>query len=122
MSSSANVNNATEEKALSLVFHALSDHTRRELLSRLAEGSAIVTELAKPFDISLPAVGKHLRVLEKAGLVQRNVNGRVHRCSLDAAPLRNASQWLAYYQQFWGEALDALVEYVQNDLDQENNA
>lgn len=81
----------------------------------------MVTELAAPFDMSLPAVGKHLRVLEKAGLVQRTVSGRIHRCSLNALPLRDAGQWLAHYQEFWDETLDALIEYIQTDTDQEKN-
>lgn len=103
---------------LDLVFRALADQTRRELLSRLAKGPAMVTELATPFDMSLPAVGKHLRVLERAGLVQRTIRGRVHRCSLNALPLRNAGQWLANYQRFWGESLDALNRYIQDDANQ----
>lgn len=115
MLSSAKSNNATPEKSLNLVFRALSDQTRRELLARLAEGPAMVTELAKPFDMSLPAVGKHLRVLENAGLVQRTISGRVHRCALNALPLRSADDWLATYEQFWGETLDGLSKYLHDD-------
>lgn len=121
MLSSTNRKSASEEGDLDLVFRALGDQTRRELLSRLGEGSAMVTELARPFDMSLPAVGKHLRVLEKAGLVRRTITGRVHRCSLNAEPLRDAGQWLAHYQKFWDETFDALIEYIQNDAEKEND-
>lgn len=107
--------NNVSEQQLDLVFRALGDRTRREILARLANGSEKVTDLARPFDMSLPAVGKHLRVLEKAGLVQRTVNGRVHNCSLTALPLQSADQWLAHYQQFWGGTLDALSAHFQDD-------
>lgn len=117
MLSSATAESASEEAELDLVFRALGDQTRRAILCRLADGPAMVTELAKPFDMSLPAVGKHLRVLEKSGLIQRTINGRVHRCSLNALPLRDADHWLAHYQQFWEETFDALVEYMQNEKD-----
>ncbi|MEM8682180.1 MAG: metalloregulator ArsR/SmtB family transcription factor [Pseudomonadota bacterium] len=103
------------DENLDLVFRALGDRTRRQLLARLSQGSAMVTELAEPFDMSLPAVGKHLRVLEKAGLVKRTITGRVHRCALDATPLRTAEEWLAHYRVFWGETLDALEDYVRKD-------
>jgi DNA-binding transcriptional ArsR family regulator len=108
---------AASERKLDLVFRALSDRTRRRLLSRLSEGSAMVTELAAPFDMSLPAVGKHLRVLEKAGLVQRTIDGRIHQCALDATPLKNANEWLSRYRKFWGETLDALDEYIRKNPD-----
>lgn len=100
---------------LDLVFKALGDQTRRELLARLSKGPAMVTELAKPFDMSLPAVGKHLRVLEKAGLVERCISGRVHQCALNPLPLKNAREWLSHYQQFWNETLDALSGYLRDD-------
>lgn len=103
------------EHQLDLVFRALGDGTRREILAQLSQGSAKVTDLAKPFDMSLPAVGKHLRVLEKAGLVQRSVEGRIHNCSLSALPLKSADQWLAHYQQFWGDTLGALATHFRDD-------
>jgi predicted transcriptional regulator len=78
---------------LDLVFRALGHETRRKLLSQLTEVQAMVSELAKPFNMSLPAIGKHLRVLEKAGLVRRTINGRVHRCRLNALPMKDAGQW-----------------------------
>ena len=102
-----------QEERLDRVFRALGDQTRRNLLARLTEGPAMVTQLAKPYDMSLPAVGKHLRVLESAGLIERTIDGRVHRCTLNALPLRSAGDWLERYEQFWSESLDSLSEYVQ---------
>lgn len=95
------------------VFRALADRTRRALLARLERSPASITELAEPFAMSLPAVSKHVRVLESAGLVTREVDGRVHRCSFDPAPLREADAWLAHYRGFWGETLDALADFVE---------
>jgi DNA-binding transcriptional ArsR family regulator len=103
------------EDSLDRVFHALSDRTRRALLRRLEAGPAMVTELAKPFDISLPAISKHLRVLEEAALIERQVDGRIHRCSLNAAPLESADRWLERYRIFWTERLRALARYVEDD-------
>lgn len=103
------------EDRLDRVFGALSDCTRRALLARLSQDAAKITDLAEPFDMSLPAVSKHLRVLERAGLVQRTIDGRVHRCSLDAAPLEEADRWLARYRVFWEEALDNLARFVGKD-------
>lgn len=112
----------SREANLDLVLSALSDRTRRELLARLADGTAMVTELAQPFDMSLPAVSKHLKVLEKAGLVDRTIDGRVHRCSLNVLPLVTVREWLEHYEAFWGETLDALSEYVQRDGGSDSNA
>lgn len=100
---------------LDIVFHALSDQTRRALIARLASGPSIVTELAEPFEMSLPAVSKHLRVLENAGLVARRVDGRIHRCSLIAEPLYEAELWLEGYRSFWEDTLGALAHYVEHD-------
>lgn len=119
MLSSAKESWASPQEHLDLVFKALGDQTRRKLLARLSEGPAMVTELAKPFDMSLPAVGKHLRVLEKAGLVGRTITGRVHRCELNALPLKNAGDWLNHYQMFWNVTLDALSGYIQQESDNE---
>jgi DNA-binding transcriptional ArsR family regulator len=102
------------EGALDAVFAALSDPTRRTILQRLARGEATVSELAEPFDMSLPAVSKHLRVLESAGLLSREVEGRVHRIELAAGPLREAMRWLEDYRRFWSARLDALAAYVEN--------
>jgi DNA-binding transcriptional ArsR family regulator len=104
---------------LDLIFHALADRTRRSLLSRLANGSERVTDLAIPFDMSLNAVSKHIRVLERAGLVLRSVNGRIHRCSLGAEPLHEITRWLDYYRSFWEDALAAIADYVESGLDME---
>ena len=100
---------------LDRVFHALGDRTRRALLARLLRRPSNVTELARPFAMSLPAVSRHVRVLESAGLVRRTIDGRVHRVALDAAPLRDADRWLASYRQFWEGNLEALARYVEPD-------
>lgn len=97
---------------LDKVFHALSDSTRRAILARLAIGDAVVTELAEPFDMSLPAISKHLTVLEKAGLLQRHKDGRIRRCELNAKPLETASEWITYYEQFWNAQLNSLADYL----------
>jgi DNA-binding transcriptional ArsR family regulator len=110
MTSSARA--TSEDKHLDRVFHALADRTRRSLLRRLAQGPAMVTELAEPFAISLPAVSKHLRVLEGARLVSRKVDGRVHRCSLDPDALGEVEAWLRERREFWEQALDALAAHV----------
>jgi DNA-binding transcriptional ArsR family regulator len=102
---------ATDEE-LDAVFHALSDRTRRALISRLSHGPAIITELAEPFQMTLAAVSKHLRVLENAKLIRREVDGRFHRCSFNPKPLSGADRWLHDYRTFWEETLDGLVEYV----------
>jgi DNA-binding transcriptional ArsR family regulator len=100
---------------LDLVFRALGDRTRRALLARLARKSQMVTELAKPFAMSLPAVSRHIRVLERAGLVQRTVDGRVHHCALDVAPLKGVETWVHRYRHFWTAQLDALARFVEAD-------
>jgi DNA-binding transcriptional ArsR family regulator len=97
---------------LDTVFHALGDATRRQMLARLAEGEHTVSQLAEPFDMSLAAASKHIKALEAAGLVKRDVQGRVHVCRLNAGPLANAHQWLAYYEIFWTNRLDALEELL----------
>ena len=94
-------------------FSALSDPTRRAIILQLANGEFSIMELASPFDMSLPAVSKHVRILEDAGLLIRKKRGRVHYCRLNARPLRDAAQWLVYYQQFWDTKLDALANFLQ---------
>lgn len=101
------------EDQLDLVFHALADRTRRALISRLMRGPAMVTELAGPFSMSLPAVSKHLKVLERAGFISREVDGRVHRCSLEAERLHELEDWLHHYRSFWEQNLDALARFVE---------
>ncbi len=98
---------------LDLTFSALSDPTRRAILSRLSEGDVSVGELAQPFEISLPAVSKHLRVLQRAGLLAQDPQGRVRRCKLQAAPMREAAEWVQRYRRFWTRQLDALAEFVE---------
>ncbi len=117
MLSTIHADHVSDGPNLDLVFKALGDQTRRELIARLSDGPAMVTELAEPFNMSLPAVGKHLRVLEKAGLVKRAITGRVHWCSLNPLPLKDAGGWLGHYQKFWDTTLDSLSEYFENDID-----
>ena len=102
------------------VFSALADPTRRALLARLADGHSSVGELAEPFDISLPAISRHLRVLRNAGLITRHKDGRVRRCTLDAAPLRAASDWIESYRQFWDDQFDSLAEFLERAQDKAN--
>jgi DNA-binding transcriptional ArsR family regulator len=97
---------------LDATFGALADGTRRAILARLALGETSVTELARPFAMSLPAVSKHLRVLEHAGLLTREKDGRVHRCHIEAAPMKSAAAWIARYREFWEERLSALERYL----------
>jgi DNA-binding transcriptional ArsR family regulator len=99
---------------LDAVFHALGDATRRRMLRALADGERTVTELAAPFDMSLAAASKHIKALEGAGLIQREVRGRTHVCRLDAAPLSDASDWLRFYEQFWTTRLDALERLLRD--------
>ena len=109
------------QASLDATFSALSDPTRRAILSRLSRGEATVTGLAAPFDISLPAVSKHLRVLERAGLIRREKRGRVHRLRLEAEPMREASEWLDFHQRFWEEGFDALARYLDETTDTETS-
>jgi len=97
---------------LSLTFAALADPTRRAILHRLMKGEASVTELAKPFDMSLPAVSKHLKVLERAGLISRGRDAQWRPCRLDAGPLREVAGWVEHYRKFWKESFDRLDEYL----------
>ncbi len=96
------------EIQLDSVFRALGDPTRRHMMAELASGEKTVTQLAEPFDMSLAAVSKHIKVLESAGLLQRQVNGRVHVCTINAQPLAKVSDWLHHYEQFWTSRLDVL--------------
>jgi len=97
---------------LSLTFAALADPTRRAILARLVEGELSVTELAAPFDMTLPAVSKHLKVLERAGLIERRRQAQLRPARLEAAPLRSVDEWLAHYRQFYEASLDRLGEYL----------
>jgi DNA-binding transcriptional ArsR family regulator len=97
---------------LSSTFAALADPTRRAILSRLALGETSVTELAKPFDMSMPAVSKHLKVLTRAGLISRGREAQWRPCRLDAGPLKEAANWLEEYRRFWEQSLDRLDQYL----------
>lgn len=99
---------------LSATFAALADPTRRAILKRLATGEKSVTELAKPFEMTLPAISKHLKVLEKAGLIRRSREAQWRPCRLHAAALKNASDWIGKYRQFWEERLDRLGDYLED--------
>lgn len=97
---------------LSTTFSALADPTRRAILARLARGEASVTELAEPFAMSLPAVSKHLKVLERAGLVARGRAAQWRPCRLEAGPLKDVTEWLEHYRRFWDESFDRLDGYL----------
>jgi len=99
--------------SLDKTFSALSDPTRRAILAQLAQGEAQVNDIAAPFGMSLPAISKHLKVLENANLISRHKQGRFRRCQLNAGPLESASDWIAYYQKFWDAQLDSLAKYLQ---------
>ena len=102
----------SSERRLSQTFTALADPTRRAILARLRKGPLRVTEIAAPFDMSLNAVSKHLKLLERASLIQREVRGRDHYCSLDASPLGEATEWTVSYREFWERRLDALEQLL----------
>ena len=97
---------------LDTVFQALSDSTRRAMLHALAAGERTVSELAAPFDISLAGASKHIKVLERAGLVKRRVEGRTHVCRLEAMPMHAGMEWMRHYEKFWNERLDVLEEIL----------
>jgi DNA-binding transcriptional ArsR family regulator len=97
---------------LSTTFAALADPTRRAILARLVTGEASVTELAEPFEMSLPAISKHLKVLERAGLIARGREAQWRPCRLEAAPLKDAAEWLEHYRRFWEGSLDRLERYL----------
>ena len=101
---------------LDRVFSALADPTRRAILRALAERPATINEIAEPFPVSLNAVSKHVMVLERAGLVRREIKGREHRCWINPRPLHEANAWLEHYRQFWEQRLDALEVYVARKL------
>ncbi|MFI5299899.1 MAG: ArsR/SmtB family transcription factor [Polyangiales bacterium] len=106
---------------LDTTFAALADPTRRAILARLARGEASVTELAAPFDMSLPAISKHLRVLERAGLVSRGRDAQRRPCRLRSQPMKEATAWLERYRRFWDARLDRLDEYLR-DLERKDKA
>ena len=109
-----------EAPRLDAVFHALGDTTRRRMLRSLAEGERSVGELAAPFAMSLAAASKHVKALERAGLVRRRVMGRTHVCSLEALPLEGAHDWIGFYQRFWSGRLDILEGLLRKEDAQKN--
>ncbi|HEX3904443.1 MAG TPA: metalloregulator ArsR/SmtB family transcription factor [Polyangia bacterium] len=106
---------SADDAALDAIFSALSDRTRRQILTRLSDGGATVGELAAPFSMTLPAVSKHIRILEDAGLLRRERDGWYHRCRLRGQPLEAAGAFIDRYRSFWGETLDELARYVATD-------
>jgi len=102
-----------EQQTLDAVFHALSDPTRRAMLHSLSGSQHTVGELAAPFDISLAAASKHIKVLERAGLVRRRIEGRTHVCSLDAGPMHAGMEWIRHYEKYWNQRLDVLQGLIE---------
>ena len=102
---------------LDQVFFALSDGTRRAILARLAEGATTIGDLSRPFPISAPAISKHMKILERAGLIERQVDGRQHYCSLSTNGLKSAEDWLNFHRCFWESRLDALEDLIQRHKD-----
>ena len=106
---------------LNSVFHALADPTRRAIISHLSNsGESTISELSAPFSMSFAAVSKHIRVLERAGIVERQVRGRQHFCRMHGSALMSANDWLAYYAAFWQQRLDALGELVDGGMENQN--
>ena len=109
-----------EASQLGDIFHALSDATRRRMLRELASGERTVSQLAEPFTISLAAASKHIKVLESAGLICREVRGRAHLCRLDPGPLESAHEWLSFYERFWTARLDILDRLLREEDEQQS--
>src|ERR1700736_6198793 len=106
------VQHLASSERLNATFAALSDPTRRAILARLAKGETSVTDLAEPFEMSLPAISKHLKVLERAGLIARGREAQWRPCRLEAAPLKDAAKWIEHYQRFWEQSFDRLENYL----------
>ena len=102
---------------MNTVFHALGDATRRQMIRELADGERTVSELAEPFSMSLAAASKHIKVLENAGQIRREVRGRTHLCRLDPGPLASAHEWLSFYERFWTSRLDVLEQLLRAEDD-----
>jgi len=105
---------------LDTVFHALGDATRRRMLRELAGGERTVSQLAEPFTMSLAAASKHIKALEKAGLIRREVRGRTHLCRLEPGPLASAHEWLSFYERFWTARIDVLERLLRDELARED--
>jgi DNA-binding transcriptional ArsR family regulator len=104
-----------QTREMNSVFHALGDATRRQMLRELATGERTVGELAQPFAMSLAAASKHIKVLEGAGLIRREVRGRTHVCRLEPGPLASAHEWLGFYERFWSSRLDLLEQLLRDE-------
>ncbi|MFY8106322.1 MAG: ArsR/SmtB family transcription factor [Elstera sp.] len=104
-----------EAPSLDTVFHALGDATRRRMLRDLAAGARTVSQLAEPFAMSLAAASKHIKALETAGLIRREVRGRTHLCRLEPGPLASAQEWLSFYERFWADRLDILDRLLRDE-------
>lgn len=105
---------------LSTTFSALADPTRRAILAKLSSGEASVTELAEPFEMSLPAVSRHLKVLERAGLIARSREAQWRPCQLEAGPLKDVADWIEHYRRFWTDSFDRLEDYLHELKTKEN--
>jgi len=114
MRARAQARGRSDDDRLDAILHALAHRTRRQLLNRLATGPAIIGDLAEPIDMTRVAVSKHLRVLEKARLVSRTIDGRVHRCALRPEALQEVEQWLSDYRAFWTGRLEALARFAED--------
>ena len=113
-------NRSPSEEHLDVIFHALSHKVRRAQIALLAKGPCMVKELADPFEMSLPAASKHLKVLENAGLVTRTIQGRSHRCVLNGEQLRQVQEWLSRYRAYWSESLGSLATYAERETTRSN--
>jgi DNA-binding transcriptional ArsR family regulator len=111
----------SEDDRLSQTFAALANSTRRAILARLAEGEATVNELAEPFDLSLPAISKHIKVLERAGLITQGQKAQYRPCTIDVTPLQEISNWTEQYRHIWEARFDRIDDYINQLNDKENN-
>ena len=111
----------SDDDRLSQTFAALANSTRRAILARLAEGEATVSELAEPFDLSLPAISKHIKVLERAGLITQGQKAQFRPCTIDATPLEEVSQWTEQYRHIWQARFDRMDSYINQIKNRENN-
>ena len=111
----------SEDDRLSQIFAALANSTRRAILARLAEGEATVNELAEPFNMSLPAISKHIRVLERAGLITQGQKAQYRPCTIDVTPLKEISNWTEQYRHIWEASFDRIDDYINQLNDKENN-
>ncbi|MDH4049554.1 MAG: metalloregulator ArsR/SmtB family transcription factor [Gammaproteobacteria bacterium] len=105
----------SDSERLNAVFHALADPTRRAMLQSLTTGDRNISELAAPFDMSLEAASKHVKVLERAGMIRRSIKGRTHVCRLDAQPMHGGLEWIRHYERFWSRRLDKLEELLETE-------